>query len=97
MDREIALILKFCHCAPIALWHIGHPAFTVFTLWNGNGIIEAFPENAVAGFRFIWRRHMKDLQGADCGLSGCIKQRFPVGAVIDEKGFVLISGTKMLP
>ena len=89
--------LKFRHGAPIALWHVGHPQLGILPFPDGNGIIKPLPQQTVMRLGFIGRRHLKIRQRANYRLAGSIEKRLVMGAVIDEKGFVLISGTKMLP
>ena len=47
------------------------------------------------GFRFIRPGHLEVLQRADHGAAGGIKEGFFVGAVKNEKGFVLIPGAEV--
>ena len=47
------------------------------------------------GFRFIRLGHLEVLQRADHGAAGGIKEGFFVGAVKNEKGFVLIPGAEV--
>ena len=97
MGLEILLPLELCHGAPVALWHLGHPAFGIVALLDGNGVIKALPEKPVASLSLIRRGHLEVLQRADNGLARSIKQRLFVGAVIDEEGLVLVAGAEVAP
>ena len=90
MRFEIVFALKFRHGTPIAFWHLCHAAFGVAALFDGNGVIESLPQDAVVGLCLIRGRHLKILQGANSSLSGGIKQSLFIGAVIDKKPFVHI-------
>lgn len=46
---------------------------------------------------FIGRRHLKIRQRANYRLAGSIEKRLVMGAVIDEKFFILVSGAEMAP
>ena len=46
---------------------------------------------------FIGRRHLKIRQRANYRPAGSIEKRLVVGAVIDEKFFILVSGAEMAP
>ena len=97
MGLKVVRILKFRHGAPVALWHLGHPAFGIVALLDANGVIKALPEKPVASLSLIRRGHLEVLQRADNGLARSIKQRLFVGAVIDEEGLVLVAGAEVAP
>ena len=46
---------------------------------------------------FIGRRHLKIRQRANYRPAGSIEKRLVMGAVIDEKFFILVSGAEMAP
>ena len=95
MSPEIGVILKLCHGVPVPFRHISHPALRVVPLFDGNRVIEPFPQNAISSFRFIRRSHLKILQGANHRFTGGIEQGFFVRTVVDEKCVVHIPGAKM--
>ena len=93
--REIGCVLKFRHGIPVALGHIAHPQLGIFPFFDGNGVVKSLPQQPVVGLRFIRRSHLKICQRTDHGLSGGIEQRLVVGAVVNEKFFVLIAGAEV--
>ena len=97
MRFEIGFVLKFRHGIPVAFGHLRLLAFRIIALLDGDGIIKPLPKNAVIGFRFVGRGHLERLQGADDCLPGSVEQRLLVGAVIDEKCLLPVTGAEMAP
>lgn len=89
--------LEFRHGIPVPHGHLGPAAGGIVSLPNGNGIVKPLPKQAIVGLLFIRRRHLKLLQWPDHCLAACMKQRFAMGPVIQEKGVIRIAGAKVAP
>ena len=91
------LPLELRHGAPVAFGHVAHAEAGILPFLDCDGVVEPLPQEAVAGFRFIRRGHLEIRQGPDDRLAGDMEQGLFVGAVVEEKAFVVIAGAEVAP
>ena len=85
------------HCAAITFGQKGALAAGIISFFDGDRLIEAFPQSAIMDFFFTRKRQLQLIHRKNAGLALSIKQNLPVSAIEDEKGFVGVSIAKMAP
>lgn len=72
---------------PVTLGHVGHAALGVVAGGNGDGLIEPPPESLTLQFGLVRSVQVQMVHGTDFPLAVGVEEAFPVGFVVEEKGF----------